>query len=287
MVASIAMPQEWSLGVLAKVMNERKKFLSFYERVYMDMQYQYICYKEYQGNPEKIFPLDISRYTDTRDEAIARKNSLINMYSPKNNNWLYTILEKMRYRHELLFCPSCGEDGAPGTLDHYLPKTEFPELSICLLNLTPMCSKCQGKKSTDYLTSYNRKAFLHPYYDQIEECLFHIGISPPYKNPSFTITIKDNIHPQFRCLIESHIEGIGFIERIEIYCETKHMQLLKLMAEEREEEHPLSAAQLTRACFRLENKKAANAWGAIYFRSVLETPALLNYLEHGELPDYL
>ncbi len=288
MVANAPIPTYDSLEVVNNVIAERKMFLNFYRAIHDDLKCQVLSYIEYNGHPVQLTPLHLRNYTVTGKEADNRKKSLINLYSPKSHQLPYLILEEMRNEHGLLFCPACGEDGSPGTLDHYLPKTEFPELSVCLVNLTPMCSKCQGKKSDDYLTDAGHKAFLHPYYDRVEECLFHIDIRLPYSSPScFSIGIKDCITGDFRNLIESHILGIDFRARIEKYCESKHLHMLKLMAEERQDEEPLSAAQLIRRFLRQEQQKALNAWGAIYYQSVLNSPELLHYLDNSDLPRFI
>ncbi|MDE1244200.1 hypothetical protein [Vibrio aestuarianus] len=59
------------------------------------------------------------------------------------------------------------------------------------------------------------------------------------------------------------------------------------MKEEREDEEPLRAEQLIRRFLRQERKKAENAWGAIYYQSVLDTPELLEHLDNGELPELI
>ena len=288
MVANVALPSDDSLKTINTVLAERQKFLGFYRSITNDLLEQVESYIENNGDPTLVKPLNLRDYTDTDADALKRKKTLINLYSPKPDKAPFLILEKMRNDHGLLFCPSCGEDGAPGTLDHYLPKTEYPELSVCLVNLTPMCSKCQGKKSDDYLTEDNEKAFLHPYFDQIDECLFSINIEPPFNNPlRFSIILKNTVNGELKRLVESHIAGIDFINRVEIFCENKHLHLLKLMAEEREDEEPLKAEQLIRRFLRQEQKKALNAWGSIYYQSVLKSPDVLDYLNNGQLPDFM
>ncbi|QUM87428.1 hypothetical protein HWV03_00545 [Moritella sp. 36] len=288
MVAKVPMPEYDSLEVVNTVIAERKKFLDFYRSITGDLRAQILSYIENEGNPTNITALNLRRYTNSDEETVIRKKSLINLYSPKPEQTPFRHLEEMRSEHGLLFCPSCGEDGAPGTLDHYLPKTEFPELAVCIANLTPMCSTCQGKKSSDYLTDDGRKAFLHPYYDEISVSLFHVDIWPPFDKPSaFNVTVKGTISGGLKLLVESHIEGIDFKNRFEKYCASKHLHLLKLMAEEREDEEPMRAAQLIRRFLRQENKKAINAWGSIYYESVLSTPALLDYLDNGNLPAFI
>ena len=288
MVAKIAAPEHDMIATLNSVLAERKRHLRFYEAIKDDLIAQFLSYEENNGNPEIISPLTIRNYTRSDDEAEKRKKSLLNLYLPKVDKHPFDVLSEMRRKHGLLFCPSCGEDGAPGTLDHYLPKEHFPELSICLLNLTPMCSRCQGEKSSDFLTDNDERMFLHPYYDEIGQCFFNIGIRPPFSSPSaFIINLNDEVEVGIRSVVERHIRGVAFKERLEEFCEIKHLHLLKIMADEREDEDPFPAARLIRKFLRQEQKKTYNAWAAIYFQSVLDTPELLDYLDNGELPDYL
>jgi hypothetical protein len=53
------------------------------------------------------------------------------------------------------------------TLDHYLPKSRFPALSVAPINLVPACSDCNHAKLHRSPTTAS-DAFLHPYFDHIE-----------------------------------------------------------------------------------------------------------------------
>jgi 5-methylcytosine-specific restriction endonuclease McrA len=63
-------------------------------------------------------------------------------------------------------CPLCSQR-VVSTLDHYLPKTEYPRLSVTPINLIPSCSDCNKLKFTNYPTKPFEEP-LHPYYDDIE-----------------------------------------------------------------------------------------------------------------------
>lgn len=60
-------------------------------------------------------------------------------------------------------CPYCGV-GYASTLDHYLPKQKFPQLSIIPLNLIPACKDCNSGKLADYPSTSEAQS-LHPYFD--------------------------------------------------------------------------------------------------------------------------
>lgn len=63
-------------------------------------------------------------------------------------------------------CPFCGE-GVPRNLDHFLPKSNYPFLSVTPENLVPSCRDCNMEKSS-IKPSNNDDVPLHPYYDKID-----------------------------------------------------------------------------------------------------------------------
>lgn len=66
-------------------------------------------------------------------------------------------------RSDLNRCPFCLQRDV-STLDHYLPKTTFPEFSVFPLNLVPSCSMCNQKK-LDWVAAVPEQLLFHPYYD--------------------------------------------------------------------------------------------------------------------------
>ncbi len=67
-------------------------------------------------------------------------------------------------------CPFCGGIGRPRNLDHFLPKSAFPQFSILPLNLIPACRDCNmDGKAGSYATTAESQ-ILHPYLD--DDCFF-------------------------------------------------------------------------------------------------------------------
>jgi 5-methylcytosine-specific restriction endonuclease McrA len=60
-------------------------------------------------------------------------------------------------------CPFCGF-GHASTLDHYLPKSKYPQFSVLPFNLVPCCKDCNTGKSTAIATTAEGQS-LHPYFD--------------------------------------------------------------------------------------------------------------------------
>ena len=63
-------------------------------------------------------------------------------------------------------CPYCNHRIAD-TLDHFLPKANFPIYSITPINLVPACTQCNKGKLVSIPTRPAEHT-LHPYYDDIE-----------------------------------------------------------------------------------------------------------------------
>jgi hypothetical protein len=73
------------------------------------------------------------------------------------------IYDMLLSRAPLGRCPFCGM-GHASTLDHYLPKTKYPQLSVLPQNLVPSCKDCNTGKSTTIATTAITQC-LHPYFD--------------------------------------------------------------------------------------------------------------------------
>lgn len=64
-------------------------------------------------------------------------------------------------------CPLCGI-GFVSTLDHYLPKAQYPALAVTPTNLVPACRDCNLGKKKNYIPQMAEEESLHPYFDDVE-----------------------------------------------------------------------------------------------------------------------
>lgn len=83
-------------------------------------------------------------------------------------------------------CPYCGGIGTPRNLDHYLPKTFYPQFSILPGNLIPSCRDCNmDGKSQKFSTSANNQV-IQPYFDNerffSDQWIFSTYIVDNYSN---------------------------------------------------------------------------------------------------------
>lgn len=61
-------------------------------------------------------------------------------------------------------CPMCGSSTV-GTVEHYLPKTPFPEFSVFSWNLIPSCNSCNQKRGSKHVNGIGFQ-LLHPIFDK-------------------------------------------------------------------------------------------------------------------------
>ncbi len=61
-------------------------------------------------------------------------------------------------------CPLCGGIGHVRTLDHYLPKANFPVYAVLPTNLVPCCRDCNSDKLNSFANVQDKQT-LHPYFD--------------------------------------------------------------------------------------------------------------------------
>lgn len=98
------------------------------------------------------------------NKAAAIKREYGKTYKGEEHYHLRDSLLKNVYR-----CPYCSIN-QPCTLDHYMPQSDYPALSMCRLNLVPMCADCNRKKN-----DYPYSGFIHPYYQSFPNRSFLVA----------------------------------------------------------------------------------------------------------------
>lgn len=241
-------------------------------------------FKEYyskKGNPEHIAPSAILE-TD--------KSKFINLYIHPKAPVDIKILNVLR-SHNLDFCPFCGEAGTPATLDHFLPKDEYPEYSIFSSNLVPMCDICQraDAKGVKVLDSNQKRIFFHPYFDGEEDLeILVLEILPPFdKGTSFRLCVKNDIEQNLQSLCSRHIKELNIETRYRRYFSTAFVRLKKLVKKmlsigvDRE-----SIEGQINSFYVNEKLVATNYWDTIFYKSVLNNAPLMEYLKTLVPEDY-
>jgi hypothetical protein len=231
-------------------------------------------YTENSGNPEVI--------SDSTE--VSNSNKFINLYGTSDDNMHQkAIIDSLRDR-ELQLCPSCGENGTPNTLDHYLPKNKYPEYAILSKNLFPMCDICQGKKLAFVLDQDERRIFLHPYYDDfLTEQVIELQIDGPFNAPeNFNLNVVNSISEELQELILRHLSGIGFQSRYSTYFKNQYFRLLRIVKVMRSSGQDVSAQIDSFAL--MERFNSVNSWGHIFYSGVISNRDLMDFLINGQIP---
>lgn len=195
---------------------EKKQILENLETYIFDR------YKEYE-----MYSSELEKISESSIKGKNEKDALLSCYNRNKDGYLEgevvtNIIQSQSKQHRNN-CPYCGLD-KPRTIDHYLPKGEFPEFSFYPLNLIPCCNYCNQKKSSRWKED-GKRTFINLYFDEVpekEQFLFldlkYIGSeNAPYI--SFEIKNPDQIDSDLYELIKGHYESLEllkeFSEKIE------------------------------------------------------------------------
>lgn len=137
---------------------------------------EYDTYQNNNGNALNITPLGINR---------SLKIGLHKNYASPPNSLLH--IAKIRASSPRV-CPMCGSPKTT-SLDHLLPKEDYPEFSIFSKNLVPACD-CNSKRGKATKNQLTGARVLHPYFDccMLERQL-SCSISPRLRFPQVDIAI--------------------------------------------------------------------------------------------------
>lgn len=272
-------PATCSLQMVDDVVAERQagKNAGFFGGIAADWRARVQSYIDAAGSPEfvKCWP-DIEH----------KKNSFLNLYlSPAEGSVQGAMLDAMR-GHELSLCPSCGEPGSPNTLDHYLPKGNYPHFCVTPFNLFPMCDACQTNKKDKTGDAADPRFFLHPYFDVfVVNRVLELSINPPFDTPTFDLRVVAGLPGAQTRLVARHARELKIVPRYGHFFRNEYRRLLRLV-------HSLRAAELDVEANLKSFQHAAevptkNGWQYVFYSAVLANAPLLAYLEEEDLPAFL
>jgi hypothetical protein len=108
-------------------------------------------------------------------------------------------------------CPYCLIDTIEN-LDHYFPRSIFPELSISSQNLIPSCGICNSVYKKALWNNSPDRAFIHPYFDQLPNEQFLYCNTSISAHGIFTVSFELRQTAQIQGLtyelLARHFEGL-------------------------------------------------------------------------------
>jgi hypothetical protein len=166
----------------------------------------YTDYKD-KFNNNNLFTISAYGF-DGEDKA-----NLLKLYSSQRKSIIELKIELTtnEFNQRVNTCPNCTIEKV-ASLDHYIPKDEFPEFSVNPINLVPCCSTCNSKKKENWKDDKNL-LFLNLYSDVIplSQYLFVNVIS----KTEFTFELKNvsKIDLTLFKVIESHYDKLNLLQR--------------------------------------------------------------------------
>jgi hypothetical protein len=119
------------------------------------------------GTLYEIAPINTTNNADPVAIANLRKSELVKIYS----QYLVGSAKPARIIYDSLLnaaqesCPFCGGIGTPRNLDHFLPKTHFPQFAIFPKNLVPSCRDCNMDGKGEAYAMLAEEQLIQPYVD--------------------------------------------------------------------------------------------------------------------------
>jgi hypothetical protein len=207
------------------------------------------------------------------------KDDLKKLYSYRNSKIqeLKKTVTTTQYNRIINTCQNCTINEAK-TMDHVLPKEDFPEFSIHPQNLFPSCNVCNGHKSTNWVKN-GHPLFLNLYLDPlpIDQYLFvDIKIDLRKKNieTNFKLDNNSGIDKVFYSIIESHYSKLDLLNRFSNNCNDTVSELKNTIKSSLEEGIPLNTIinVIKRKCIKDRDHLGMNHWKIILTEKLVAEP---------------
>ncbi|EKO3516613.1 hypothetical protein LA983_001033 [Vibrio fluvialis] len=225
-------------------------------------------YDEYDVHSSRLESIPASGFSGVYVEALTKcYTSKTKELSELRDDLLYPDIEDFDE------CPFCGI-GEPTTLDHYLPKEEFPEYSVFSKNLIPICSACNSNyKGTKWKEGSNR-IFLHTYFDIIpDERFFKASITVGDKLSIDFSTVSVTSQVYFSNLFSKHFEKLSLNKRYKRKAASeikRKRRSLERIYRRYEDAQDVSNA-LRREASSLEVDYSKNHWKPVLYRALSDS----------------
>lgn len=163
-------------------------------------------YALYHGSNGDLAGLNTVRWSEPL------KHKLAKLYSKPPMD--LTFLAQQRKSGSAIVCPMCGSSHT-SSLDHVLPKADFPEFYIYSRNLVPACP-CNSLRGENYVGSRANERILHPYYDRIlTRRLVRARLEPPFPRPKISILVcvrNGPLAPAVRFHVQNTLAKMNVVE---------------------------------------------------------------------------
>jgi len=154
------------------------------------------------------------------------------------------------------------------SLDHFIPKGDFPEFSVNPLNLFPCCSECNAKKSK-YSYNGEESLFLNLYLDELPEKKYlkaDFDFSNDVPLVTFDLYNPEDIEPSLYRTISNHYGRLDLLERMRFKSNEIITEIIKPIKRYYHFSHDIDEIK---KFLREEELEFQEAYGFNYWKSIL------------------
>lgn len=248
-----------------KVLNAKKKgktktIVSDIEEI---IKAQFECY-------DTCFKEDTLQNLEAAPVSVEQKVALLDLYSFQMKPFQELLADLTTDEHNRVskLCPNCTINNVQ-SLDHCIPKTEFPEFSDNPKNLMQCCMTCNGKKSKIWRNDTDR-VFLNLFLDEIPnlQYLFVRGEliegTPVF---SFRLERPKGINDLLYSKIVGHYTGLDLLNRFAVNSPDVIDELIFIIKSLIENSIPQDRIKnsVLSSASKLQDKFGTNYWKALLY----------------------
>ncbi|MEP5765204.1 MAG: hypothetical protein ABJ308_11440 [Halieaceae bacterium] len=174
-------------------------------------------------------------------------------------------------------CPFCGGIGQTFTLDHYLPKSEYPQFSVFPANLVPCCRDCNSEKGAAVATSAGSQV-LHPYFDANRfytdvwvVAVIQLGADPMAE---YAVQAPNTWSDEDKERVKEHFNEYNLSQR---YAVEAASELATIVDQWDDIYRPLTAGQRRQHFALLSRNGHANDWKQALYRALSQNPLVCRW----------
>lgn len=177
-------------------------------------------------------------------------------------------------------CPLCGA-GVAVTLDHFLPKSAFPQFAVLPVNLVPACRDCNTGKLTAFAVNAGEQT-LHPYFDHVPYVIdrwlkAEVVNSKPVVLRFYT-SAPDHWSEENRLRIEAHFRAFKLGHKYAVLAASDLSSLIGLLENYIGDGGIDEVRRFLMSCATSESRIHLNSWRSAMFSALSESAW---FCEHG------
>lgn len=231
-------------------------------------------YLDYSSKFQSHDLVNLSRSPYRKENQL--HDNLISLYTSSRKDIKDLRLQLTTDDNNILIdtCPNCTID-KESSLDHIIPKEEFPEYSVNPINLIPCCSTCNSKKNKYWKKSDGKLKFLNLYSTELPDVRYLFVSCSSKEDYKFEIQNPNGIPSELFEVILSHYDNLELLHRFKKASGSILSELETTI--ESNKEHGLNN-QIIRSIVLSDYSKRSKINGVNYWKTVLVESIIDYYL---------